>query len=509
MSCSLIKKAISPLIKGSNYISIIPKFSARLTTMSSSATPIEQLKQCDLNKQKYPAKQHALNVKQQLKSKLKTLESFSLFLSSEIVKYYPYSDSEQPFRQNRYFYYLTGCNLPNTHVFFDLSTEELVLFLPEVTVDDMMWSGSPLSIEEAAKKFDVDKVCYEEEIDQYLTKNDYNLTTDINDSNKKYRTFLSQGDKFLLAALDESRLIKDDYEIELIRKAAKITDNSHLAVMSALPIERNETHIHAEFVYHSIRQGSKNQSYAPICCSGNDCSILHYNANDKDLEGKHSILLDAGAEWENYCSDVTRCFPINGDWKIEHLEIYNIVLKMQQEAENLIKPGVLWDEVHLETHRVLIEEFLKLGIFKPGFSATEIFESNISTTFYPHGLGHLMGLDTHDVGGRPDYEDPDPKLRYLRLRRKLQKGMVVTNEPGVYFAPYLIELGLKSEGGKYIDVDTMNKYLYIGGVRIEDDLLITKDGFENLTKITKDPKEISNIIKAGLSKDLNQFHNIV
>ncbi|CCH44238.1 Xaa-Pro dipeptidase [Wickerhamomyces ciferrii] len=459
--------------------------------------------------QRYPARQHALNVKHHLQTKLSDLSKTSIFLSGSLQESDKYSDSSKPFKQERYFFYLTGVNIPGSHVFYDLNKEELVLFLPEIDQDDVMWSGLPLSIEDASKKFDVDKVVYSNEIPNYLSKYDVNLTTDIDKNNQIYKNQLTPGQTELFYALDESRIIKDSYEIELLRKAAKITDNCHYAVMSALPIETNETHIHAEFMYHAIRQGSKHTAYDPICCSGPSCGTLHYVKNDDDLGTKQSILIDAGAEWENYAADVTRSFPINGEWSKEHREIYDSVKEMQDKTLELIKPGQSWDELHLLAHKVLIERFLKLGIFHNG-TKEEIYESGASTIFFPHGLGHLLGMDTHDVGGHPNYEDPDEKLQYLRLRRTLQKGYVVTDEPGIYFSPFLVENGFKDVNKrKYVNEEIMKKYYPIGGVRIEDDILVTEDGYENLTGITSDADEISKIVKAGIAKGRSYFHNVV
>ncbi|CAI5757506.1 unnamed protein product [Candida verbasci] len=449
---------------------------------------------------KYPAKQHARNVYNHFKSKnaSKAQGSF-FFISGENLELYKYCDQTKPIRQNRYFYYLTGCEIPGSHVLYDTEKDELTLYLPDVDKEDIMWSGLPLSKEAALEKYDVDEVKYAAEIE--FTKA---FTTDINQWNKKFETSLIESDSDFFYALDESRLIKDDYEIELMRHAAKLTDNCHLAVMSATPIETNQTHIHAEFMYHALRQGSKYQSYDPICCSGESCSTLHYVKNDEEINDQRSILIDAGCEWNCYASDVTRCFPINGDWTKEHLEIYNLVLKMQEEAYKLMKPGAKWEDLHLKAHRVLIEGFKELGIFKD-YPVEELFENKVSARFFPHGLGHLLGLDTHDVGGYANYSDPDPLLCYLRLRRPLETNMVVTNEPGCYFSPFLLEDVLE-EKSKYINREVLDKYWYIGGVRIEDDVLITKDGYEILNKITKDPKEISDIIKNSLNR---KFHNIV
>ncbi|KAK7684622.1 hypothetical protein QCA50_012203 [Cerrena zonata] len=328
---------------------------------------------------KYPAKAHAENVVRHLQSKISSAEAdkTAVFISGEDLELYQYCDQTKPVRQNRYFFYLTGCDIPGSHVLYQANKKQLTLYLPDIDYDDVMWSGLPLSLADAGEKYDVDQVKYASELkDDLASLKGYSiLTTDINQFNSKYQEFLIAGDENLFYALDESRMIKDWYEIELMKHAAKITDKCHLAVMSALPIETNETHIHAEFMYHAIRQGSKHQSYDPICCSGPSCSTLHYVKNDDEIdEKKRSILIDAGAEWQCYASDVTRCFPINGDWSKEHLDIYNLVLKMQQETMKLIKPGALWDDIHLHAHKVMVEGFINLGIFKKEYSVQEILK---------------------------------------------------------------------------------------------------------------------------------------
>lgn len=462
---------------------------------------------------KYPAKAHALNVYNHFKAHAKSSAPVGFFLSGEDLELYEYSDQTKPIRQNRYFFYLSGVSIPGSHVFYDSGSDSLTLYLPEIDEEDVMWSGLPLSVDQAKEKYDFDHVKYSSKIEKELQgfKGSQIYTTSINKNNEKFSSYLTASDKSFFYALDESRLIKDSYEIELMRKAAKLTDNCHYAVMLALPIEKNETHIHAEFMYHALRQGSKYQSYDPICCSGENCSTLHYVKNDEDIpETRRSILIDAGCEWECYASDVTRCFPINGEWTKEHLDIYKLVLQMQSHASEQVRPGALWDDLHLSAHKVLIEGFLKLGIFKSEFSVQELFEAKASARFFPHGLGHLLGMDTHDVGGYPKYDDPDPLLQYLRLRRPLKAGMVVTNEPGCYFNPFLLDEVLNGDLSKYINRDVLDKYWYIGGVRIEDDLLITETGYENLTGITSDPEEISKIIKKGLARgEAAGFHNVV
>lgn len=463
---------------------------------------------------RYPAKLHAQKtykhfVKLISDQNLIKTNKIAFFIASAKLKLYPYCDQTAPLRQNRYFHYFSGIDqISGASVLYNTHTDKLTLFLPNIDKDDIMWSGLPLSPEEAFEKYDFDDVLYEKDIQ--LTLNDLKaegfdiLTTDTDEYKEQaYAKLVISENPIVFEALDEARMIKDDYEISLMRHAAKITDNCHMAVMSALPIETNETHLHAEFVYHSIRQGSKFQSYDPICCSGPSCGTLHYVKNDDPMDGKTSVLIDAGAEWKCYASDVTRCFPVTGKFSKEHLNIYNAVRDMQAQVMKKMKPGILWDDLHFLSHRVLIYHFLKLGLFNG--DSEEIFNSGVSVWFYPHGLGHLLGMDTHDVGGKPNYADPNPLLKYLRLRRKLQKGMIVTNEPGIYFSPFLIE-NITEEQKNFVNMSVVDTYMYVGGVRIEDDILVTEDGCENLTGITSDPYEIEKIVQKGLQKGKEGFH---
>ncbi|KAJ8101277.1 peptidase M24, structural domain-containing protein [Lipomyces tetrasporus] len=470
--------------------------------------------------EKYQAKRHALRVNQRWRELApehfcNTAEAPVLLLASPRTVKWPFCDQTQPFRQNRNFYYLSGCDLPDSYVTYDTSRQTLVLYLPPVDADEVMWSGRPISVDEAKSQFDVDDVRYSNKLANdlallYGKRTVFTVEQLIGSDHAQVLGELpnivkavAEADSHVLEALEESRMIKDEYELGLMRQAAAISDNAHLKVMSTMNIHTNETHIHAEFVYHSLRAGSKNQSYDPICCSGHSCSTLHYVKNDEDLAGRQLILIDAGAEWKNYASDVTRTYPINGEWTMEAREIYDLVLDMQTSCEKLVAPGASWEELHLLAHKILVKGFLKLGIFKGG-SEEEILESRVSSAFFPHGLGHMLGMDTHDTGGRANYSDPDPMFRYLRIRRNLEPGMVVTVEPGIYFSPFLINPCLRGDdglgnGGKFIDTEVLDKYWDVGGIRIEDDVLVTLIGHENFTKVPKDPDVLSAIIKKTLS----------
>lgn len=464
---------------------------------------------------KYPAKEHAkrtaanLKVIGEQKGENAGLWTESLvYVAGTKSQLWPYSDQNVTFRQSRYFNYLTGAyDLPDCHVTYDIKADRLTLWLPPVDEDDVMWSGLPISPKQAAAKYDVDDVKHSTELQAALEGFGGSGGVVGIEPSDDYK--IVKASPVLLEALDETRLIKDEYELTLMRRAAHISDNCHRAAMSARPIENNEGHIHAEFVYHAMRQGSKFQAYDPICCSGTDCGILHYTRNDQPLDGKQLVLIDAGAEWQNYASDVTRTWPLSGEWTTEARHIYELVDRMQTEAMQRVKPGVQWEDLHILTHRILVERFLELGIFHNG-TADEIMEARLSTGFYPHGLGHTLGMDTHDTAGRANYDDPDPMLRYLRIRRKLEKNMVVTVEPGCYFNEFLLKPILEDPArSKYINRDVLDRYMPVGGVRIEDDVLVTADGFENFTKITKNADEVAAIVRDGLAKGPNGFHVVV
>ncbi|CDO92651.1 unnamed protein product [Kluyveromyces dobzhanskii CBS 2104] len=505
-----LTNTVSKVSRVSKVSEVGEQISRNMSSKSSNVIPA-------LVGYKYPAKEHCMNVKSRFVTKKGAAaeKTSAFFIAGGEIEPIKYCDQTKAFRQNRYFYYLTGCNIPGSSVLFDFKSGKLTLFLPDVDEEDIMWSGFPMSVEAALKKFDVDEVLYASDAPELFANGldaQFIYTTDLdNVHDSQISSKLIVGDEDLFSALNNARSIKDWYEVELLKKACEVTDTCHLAVMSALPIEKTEGHIHAEFTYHALRQGSKFQGYDPICCSGPSCSTLHYVDNDADMDGKRSVLIDAGAEWECYTADVTRCFPINGKWTKEHREIYDAVLDMQQTAMERIKHGASWDEIHLSAHKVLIKHLLKLGIFKSNFSVEEIYDRKASIAFFPHGLGHLLGMDTHDVGGREEselYDDDNPYFKFLRLRRPLVTGMVVTNEPGCYFNPFLIEefLDKHPERKEVVDREVMDKYLYIGGVRIEDDLLVTKDGYECLSKITKDPEEIEKIVSEGIAKGRSHFH---
>lgn len=347
--------------------------------------------------------------------------------------------TKAPFRQRRFFYYLSGCDIPDAYLTYSLGTSTLTLYIPPINPANVLWSGLPLSAEEARAKYDVDAVALSSptlhaDLSAFAVKSPpsepiFAITGQVSaDIPQVVQGSLNT--KILKKAIEDCRAIKDDYEVALIKKANLITTLAHHKAMATVKQAGNERELEAVFTERCIANGAPKQAYHGIYGSGRAAATLHYVHNNQPLKGKLNLLLDAGAEYENYASDVTRTFPINGTFSKESREIYELVLVMQKAAMAESKAGASWDSIHTIAHRVAIEGLLKLGILKGG-STEEITNARTSCAFLPHGLGHLLGMDTHDTGGNPNYKDKDPMFRYLRKRGVLRAGEVITVEPGV------------------------------------------------------------------------------
>ncbi|KAF2964821.1 hypothetical protein GQX73_g8742 [Xylaria multiplex] len=450
-------------------------------------------------KGKYPAKAHAKRVVEYIRSKNPDATG-AIFLEGRSDHLLEDSDEPVPFRQRRAFMYLTGADIADCAFIYDIETSTSTLFIPPVDPESVIWSGLPLSTEEALAKYDVDAVLPTTELNPILARlggaNPKSTVFAIAERVSNSVTFLEFENKdfaILTEAIDECRVVKDDYEIALIKKANQISSAAHRDVLENVRKAQNEYELEGVFVGNCMRQGAKKQAYPSIVASGRSAATLHYVHNDKELAGKDLLLLDAGAEWSTYAADITRTFPISGRFTEQSRAIYEIVLQMQQGCIAMLKDGVWWDDVHVRAHEIAIDGLLSLGILKG--NRKEILDARTSTAFLPHGLGHYLGMDTHDTGGHPNYSDPDPLFKYLRVRRHLPAGSVITVEPGIYFCEFIIRPYLKDpKHSKYIDEDVLNNYWDVGGVRIEDNIVITKDGYVNLTTAVKDPDELEKII---------------
>ncbi|KAG0637026.1 peptidase M24, structural domain-containing protein [Tuber brumale] len=456
----------------------------------------------DSSMEKYPAKQHARNVARRLPTR-----SGLIYLEGMPEVLFEDSDEAIKFRQKRYFLYLTGAvDMPDCFVTYSIAQDKLILYIPPFDPNQVLWSGFPPSIEDCIFKYDVDEVLYSNSITDkimefhftFQSSPIYTIHHQVSRIPQRIPGRFISG-QYLQPAIDDCRVYKDDYEIKLLRRANIISANAHRAVLEAVQTAQSEAQLEGIFVQTCIAQHARTQAYEPIVGSGQNCATLHYTRNDAPLSGKQLLLIDAGAEWDGYASDVTRTYPISGKWTKEASEIYNIVDEMQKECIKKTVAGVDWRDTHLLAHRIAIKGLMSLGILYNG-TAEEIFQCGTSRAFFPHGLGHFLGLDTHDVEGTPDVDWkpaagqlgstaslPKPMLgRGLYravVRRILEPRMVITVEPGIYFSRFIIQAFLSHPAhSQYINETVLEKYWAVGGVRIEDDILVLGNGKnENLT----------------------------
>eukprot|EP01017_Pseudomicrothorax_dubius_P008035 TRINITY_DN12602_c0_g1_i1.p1 TRINITY_DN12602_c0_g1~~TRINITY_DN12602_c0_g1_i1.p1 ORF type:complete len:255 (+),score=77.32 TRINITY_DN12602_c0_g1_i1:60-767(+) len=219
----------------------------------------------------------------------------------------------------------------------------------------------------------------------------------------------------------------------------------------------------------------------------------HYINNDKKIEDGALLLNDMGSRFHGYCADITCTFPVNGRFTEHQAAIYNTVLRAQRAVIAALKEGVKWDDMHLLAERYILQGLIDLGLIVKT-DIEELVEKRIGAIFFPHGLGHLIGLRVHDVGG---YNEGCPEratlagLRSLRTRRTVEAGVTLTVEPGLYFIDYLIKRNLEDpETARYLVKEKIEEYKHVGGVRIEDVILVTKEGCELLSNVPRTVEEI-------------------
>ena len=369
--------------------------------------------------------------------------------------------------------------------------------------------------EEAEQKYDVDRVLYhaslQGDLENWARKyNPHYPVYILHDSDKP--TVPSVNFTFdvkqLLPAIDAARGVKDAHEIQMIRHANEISALAHRRVLANIQKLSNEAEIEGLFLDTCISHGARNQSYEIIAGSGENAAILHYVKNNEPLKGRQFVCLDAGAEWNCYASDVTRTFPMTGEWPSTHAKrIYRLVEKMQEECIKRIKKGVRFLDLHVLAHNIATEGLLELGVLRSG-TIEEIRDSGASKIFYPHGLGHHVGLEVHDVSeenlmalecahGYSPVLNPAACLSPCTLSAPvLDEGMIVTVEPGIYFSRPALSNAQKQPLAKYINFELAKEYIPVGGVRIEDDILVTANGYENLTTAPKGD-EMLEIIRRG------------
>lgn len=395
----------------------------------------------------------------------------ALLLFSEVEKRRN-NDCHFLFRQDSYFWYLTGFNEPNAALLLvkTAQSEKTILFLRPRDPLLETWNGRRLGVERAPAQLSLDEAYSIDEFKTIFPKITENISAlyHVPALHAWGDVLLSESAVKINEILDwrpmlsEMRLIKSPNEIRLMQQAGQITALGHIKAMQTTRPNRFEYEIESEILYEFNCHGARFASYNSIVAGGDNACILHYTENDQPLKDGDLVLIDAGCEFAMYAGDITRTFPVNGKFTQAQREIYELVLKAQKRAIELLVPGNSIKNVNDEVIRIKVQGLVDLGILQG--DVDQLIEQKAHRQFYMHGLGHWLGLDVHDVG---EYGE--------ERSRTLEVGMVITVEPGIYISE---------------DEDVPAQYKGIG-VRIEDNLLMTEYGNKILTAAV--PKEIDEI----------------
>lgn len=411
-----------------------------------------------------------------------------------------YPDNTYKFRQDSTFLYFFGLNEPDLAATIDAETGEEILYGDDVSIDDIIWMGPQASVIQKAETVGVKKAKPLSALEEYLKKamSEHKTVHFLPPYRYKNMITLSRllklpiealrqkASEKLIKAIVSQRIIKDKWEIEEIDKACNIGYAMHYTVMQMAKPGASEQELVG--VMEGIAAGQGSMVSFPVILSQHGETLHNHNHNAILAEGK-LLTIDAGAERNsNYCSDFTRTLPCSGKFTTKQKEIYTIVCDCNNLAQKLSRPGVAYMEVHTAVYRLMAERLIELGLMRG--DVEEATKAGAPALFMPHGLGHNMGLDVHDM---EDYGEDyvgygiaakrSKIFGYssLRMARKLVPGNVVTDEPGIYFIPALIEKWQKEKTcAEFINFDKLKSYYDFGGIRLEDDILITATGCRTL-----------------------------
>ena len=424
---------------------------------------------------------------------------------------YP-ANAYAPMRPDSTFLYFLGPHRDGLVGVIDIDNNEEWLFGDDIDVEDIVWMGYTPSVADLAAEVGVTKTapmsklssvcCRATTTDRTIhflppyrfdTKIQIMDLLGIHPSQQKEKASLS-----LIKAVVKMRATKSAEEIAYIEAACDVGYVMHTTAQLLIKPGITERFVAGQVdgIARSLAQGN---SFATIFSQHGE--IMHGNPSDANLEDGRLALCDAGCELNDYCSDHTRTMPVNGKFSQRQLEIYSIVEECHDYVLQVAKPGVKYADVHFAVCRQMTERLKELGLMKG--DTDEAVAAGAHAMFLPHGLGHMMGMDVHDMEGLGQIyvgfdEETRPNLEQfgtncLRMGRKLEPGFVVTDEPGIYFIPHLIDLWRK-EGhcAEFLNFEKLGTYKDFGGIRIEDDLLITKDGcrFLGSKRIPYHPQEL-------------------
>jgi Xaa-Pro aminopeptidase len=393
-------------------------------------------------------------------------------------------DSLYPYRHDSYFYYLSGFPEPEAVVALVAGSEgdRHLLFCREKNEEREIWDGFRYGPDAAKEIFGFDEAYPIAELDRLLPDLaadrpalftpvglsadwDRRVAGTLNEVRARVRTGVAAPDELVdvRGTLDRMRLVKDSHELALMRRAGAISSEAHRRAMGATRPGMHEYEVEAELVHEFLKHGAQSVAYPSIVASGPNACVLHYRDNDRQMADGDLLLIDAGCEYRGYASDITRTFPVGGRFTGPQKAVYEVVLAAQMACLDAVRPGAPFHDYHKVAERVLAEGLIELGLIAGPLDAA--LESGSYKRFYMHRAGHWLGMDVHDAGL---YQEKGVSVA-------LSPGMVLTVEPGLYIRP--------GDG-------VPDEFAGIG-VRIEDDVVVTADGIDNLT--AQAPKTVAEV----------------
>ncbi|KAF6205346.1 hypothetical protein GE061_019517 [Apolygus lucorum] len=489
---------------------------AQATTCSAIADRRDDVWNVQLPRSAYELNTQTFKVnRERLIEKIKTTHPTSLIVlqgAKDISQ--GNTDTDYLFRQESFFLWAFGVQEPGYWGLIDVKAAKSYLLIPRLPDSYKVWMGELPCPNKTGEKYLVDQVFYDDELEAKISEinpSEVLVLSGVNsDSSIPFATPKLKNEngikidtEILYSTMEELRVIKTDLELELLRNVNKISSYAHRLVMKKIAANTYEYQGEALFKFFAQYVGGcRAVAYTCICGSGHNGSILHYGhaaaPNAKLIEDGDMCLFDMGAALFGYASDITISFPVNGRFTEKQRKIYNVVLESRNAAFRTVKPGVMWMDVHKAALKELLKGLQNIGILVAGKNLDEMMAKSVSATFQPHGLGHLMGIDVHDCGGYNKFTPPrsgEPHLRALRTARELKAGMVLTVEPGCYFIPCLIEQAKNDpQISGYINFEVVKDYAGFGGVRIEDDIIVTSDGMELMTDVPRTVQEIEQFM---------------
>jgi Xaa-Pro dipeptidase len=425
------------------------------------------------------------------------------------------TDRELLFQQESFFQYLFGVKEPGFFGAIEVASGRATLFMPRLPQEWGVWFGAIHPPDHFEEAYEVDAVRYVDEMAGALAamKPDVLLLLQGRNSDsglvaapagfpgiEDFKT----DDAVLHPELSECRVAKSKAEVDVMRYVNGVTSAAHAEVMRRCRPGVMEYELEAAFLHEIYAKGGcRFSAYTSICGCGPHSGILHYGhqgaPNDAQLQDGQMFLDDSGGEYHGYAADVTCSYPVNGRFSPEQRAIYEAVLAANRAVQGAMRPGVAWPEMHRLAERTIATRLVDAGLLRGGVD--ELMAHHVPALFMPHGLGHLLGLDVHDVGGYPDgtARIDEPGIRSLRCGRRLEAGMVITVEPGIYFIDALLGPALADPTlARFLVPSALERFRRFGGVRIEDDVLVTVDGSDNLTHVPRDISDIESVMGGGV-----------